>query len=424
MRRFVVYGACWLVPFGILVVPVIGKTVSNAPEGFRHMTVRTVDDAGKAVPNTRIYVCIWPDDDEKYKTSKANYFTDDEGKVDVLVPDPPRLFRVWTQKDGYVPLFAQWWPEHQPDGDQIPDEFTFTLPTGTKIGGTIMDDAGKPIAGATVEVMLVQQGDPGRLQRPVPSTWLAEVPGPGENPCITDGQGRWSLNNVPAGDNVNVRVKLSHPGFINDTTWGGLQEEQGVTMASLRDATAKIAMYEGIHARGTITADGKPVADAVVVWGDNPYMQEGSQEVRTAANGEYELPPLAPGVYPLTVIAEGWRPELSIVEIDDGMPPANFELQRGNLLRIKFVDENGEPIPEVYVGLRGWRGKESLYNHKHPNVLDTKIPLQADKDGVYEWTWAPPDEVKYSFGKKGYQQNESVLIADEEEYVVELVAEP
>ncbi|MEX2172147.1 MAG: M56 family metallopeptidase [Pirellulales bacterium] len=399
----------------------------TSPAGFRHMTVRTVDSAGKPVPNTRVYVAIWPDEDSKYKTSKENYFTDAEGNTRVLVPDPPRLFRVWTQQDGYVPLFAQWWPEEQPDGDQIPEEFTFTLTSGTKIGGAIIDDAGNPIEGATVEVMLVVDNandDPAMRQRPVPSIWLAESPGPGENPCITDAQGRWSLNSVPAGDEVTVRVKLTHPNYINDTDWGGLQAEQAVTMASLRDQSARIAMHDGIRATGTVTdADGKPVAGAVIVWGDDPYLQTGSQEVRTNAEGVYELPPLTPAVYPLTIVAEGWRPELSIVEIEDGMPPADFQLKPGNVLRVKFVDENGEPIPEVYAGIREWRGKESLYNHRHPNVLDTKIPLQANKDGIYEWSWAPPDEVKYSFEKKGYQDNESILIADGEEFVVEMKRE-
>lgn len=397
------------------------------PAGFRHMIVRTVDSAGMPVANTRIYVSIWPDEDGRFGKSKENYFTDAQGNVEVLVPDPPRLFRIWTQQDGYVPLFAQWWPEEQPDGDQIPEEFTFTLPSGTKIGGTIVDDAGKPVEGATVEVQLVvdyANGDPTMRQRPVPSIWLAESPGPGENPCSTDAQGRWSLNNVPAGDEVTVRVKLTHPNYINDTDWGGLQAAQAISMASLRDQSARIAMHDGVRVTGTVTdADGRPVAGAIIVWGDDPYLQTGSQEVRTNAEGVYLLPPLTPAVYPLTIVAEGWRPELSIVEIEDGMPPADFELKPGNVLRVKFVDENGQPIPEVYAGIREWRGKQSLYNHRHPNVLDTKIPLQANKDGIYEWSWAPPDEVKYSFEKKGYQDNESILIADGEEFVVVLKRE-
>lgn len=405
------------------IVAVVAAAIDASP-GFRHMTIRTVDDAGKPVAKTRIYVCIWPDEDGTYKTSKENYFTDAEGTVEVLVPDPPRLFRVWTQKDGYVPLFAQWWPEQQADGDQIPEEFTFTLPTGTTIGGFVVDDEGHSIQGATVEVMLVQEGDPGRLKRPVASTWLAEGTDPGDNARTTNADGRWSLDNVPAGEDVAVRVKLSHPDFINDTHWGSLQTEQQVTMESLRNEMAKITMHSGPRATGTVTdVEGKPIADAVVIWGDDPYLQTGSQEVRTDAEGKYKLPPLRPGLYPLTVVAENWRPELSFVEIEAGMEPFDFRLKQGNVLRVKFVDENGQPIPDVYVGIREWRGKESLYNHRHPNVLDTKIPIKADRNGIYEWTWAPPDGVRYSFSKKGFQDTELTLIADGEEIVVEMARE-
>ena len=61
-------------------------------------------------------------------------------------------------------------------------------------------------------------------------------------------------------------------------------------------------------------------------------------------------------------------------------------------------------MPNVFVAMKAGAGGKSLYNHKHPNVVDTQIPTQADENGVYEWTWAPGDQVEYSFGKEGYQE--------------------
>ncbi len=56
------------------------------------------------------------------------------------------------------------------------------------------------------------------------------------------------------------------------------------------------------------------------------------------------------------------------------------------------------------MGIEGWHGIKSLYNIKHDYyVIDTKIPDKADKNGVYEWTWAPRDQVFYNFWKKGYE---------------------
>jgi len=213
-----------------------------APEGFRYMRVRTVDEQGNPVPETGLYVSIWPDG--PYETLKREYVTDEQGQASVLVPQPPRLFRMWTQKAGFVPLFAQWWPEHQADGFLIPQEFTFTMPSGTKIGGAIHDEEGLPIEGVIVEVMLANRIDE-MNRRPLPSIWLAEVPGPGKNPRVSDASGKWSLDNVPSGEDIYVRLKLTHPDYVSDAEWGELQDAQAVEMESLRNQSAVLVMKRG-----------------------------------------------------------------------------------------------------------------------------------------------------------------------------------
>lgn len=390
----------------------------GAVPGFRNMLVKTVDGQGIAVPNTGLYVNIWPDG--PYKTSKCSYTTDEKGQVTVLVPDPPRLFKMWTQKDGYVPLFALWEPKYQPDGHLIPQEFTFALPSGTEVGGVVKDDDGNPIEGAIVEVALGNRIDE-MSRRPVPSMWLAEVPGPGNNPCVTDAKGQWRLNNVPGGDEVFIRVKLTHPKYISDTQWGGLQEEQSIPMKAFRDKSASIKMHRGPVVTGTITDPmGQPVSDAVVVWGDNPYDQEGSQEVRTNAKGVYQLPPLSPGRMNVTVVAPGLSPDSRTIDIQASGSTENFQLEQGKLLRIRFIDDDGKPVPNVGVGIRGWRGRESLYNHRHPNVLDTQIPIQSDSAGIFNWEWAPEDKVDFSFSAKGYRAVSQSLAADNTVHTVTL----
>src|SRR5262249_2355773 len=155
---------------------------------------------------------------------------------------------------------------------------------------------------------------------------------------------------------------------------GTLQEEQSVGMAALRARTATITMRGGLTVTGTVTDPrGKPVAGAVVVRGENPYFEWGSQEVRTDDKGAYRLPPLPRGALTVTVAAEGWMPALKKIDIQPGLKPVDFRLEPGKELRIRFVDRAGKPIPSVSVMIDKWRGGESLYNHRHPNVLDTKI---------------------------------------------------
>jgi hypothetical protein len=226
---------------------------------------------------------------------------------------------------------------------------------------------------------------------------------------------------VPEGDEIQLRVKLSHPDYVDDSSWGGLQREQNVTTKSLREQTGTIVMRRGIFVTGTVTdPEGKPIPDAVVVWGDDPYLQTGSQEVRTDKQGVYRFPPLPPGPMTVTVVAQGWAPDLKKIDITPENPPADFQLKPGKRILIRFVDRSGSPVPEVYVGIEGWRGGKSLYNHKHPNVLDTKIPRQADKNGVYEWTWAPDDSVTYSYYKEGYRSLRGESLNAGHEYKITL----
>ena len=68
--------------------------------------------------------------------------------------------------------------------------------------------------------------------------WLAE----GNDARITDAQGRWTLDNVPAGDDVEVQLKLGHRDYISDFSWGVMQKLEKVSTASLRRQTATVVM--------------------------------------------------------------------------------------------------------------------------------------------------------------------------------------
>jgi hypothetical protein len=51
-------------------------------------------------------------------------------------------------------------------------------------------------------------------------------------------------------------------------------------------------------------------------------------------------------------------------------------------------------------------------------VLDTKIPVRGDENGVYEWTWAPDDEVDYTIAAEGYEYVHRYPITASEEAAV------
>ncbi|HVX15244.1 MAG TPA: carboxypeptidase-like regulatory domain-containing protein [Pirellulales bacterium] len=390
-------------PLGVLVVLPIVTLQLSAPSCWADKVVDTtgsmridvVDSVGKPIPKAAIHVAVWTD--EAFDHNR-DYTTDAAGRAEVELPKTLSILRIWAKRDGHVPLFANWWPEHDGTAFPLPEEFTFRLAKGSVIGGLVKNDDGQPIAGAKVEVRHVDRANDMK-DRPIISTWLAF----GDAARTTDANGRWTLDNVPADAEAQVSLKISHPDYINDQSWGEMQSKQNVAIEELRAKTAVVVMQRGIRVAGTVTdPSGKPVSDAVVVYGDDPYSQEGSQEVRTGEDGQYRFPPLPAGPINVTVMAEGWMPQRRKIEITPDNPPVDFKLRPGKMLRLRFVDRAGKPIPDVIVQIAQWRGGESLYNYKHPNVLDTKIPRVADERGIYEWSWAPDDAVSYHiFPPKG-----------------------
>jgi beta-lactamase regulating signal transducer with metallopeptidase domain/thiol-disulfide isomerase/thioredoxin len=394
----------------VLVENAPGARADDPPK--RTMKVHVLGPDGQPMPGVRIHRSVWTR--KLGARGNLDVVTDDQGQVLLEVPEGIYIWRLWARASGYVPLFADWEKAENPE-QNLPAEFTFRLDRGTTIGGTVHDPDGKPIKGVAVEVMLQRGGE--KEGRTGPDMWLAE----GSAAARTDTEGRWTLDNVPPGLSLQLRLRIAHPDYISDSEWGGLQEQQGVGLKELRTRKAMITMRAGLVAAGTvIDPQGKPVTGAVVVRGDHPYMEWGSQEVLTDENGHYRLPPLASGSLNITVIAQGWMPTIRTVEIKSGMSPFDFRLEPGKELKIRFLDDAGKPVPGVGVIIDQWRGGESLYNHRHPNVIDTRIPDRADQDGRYVWSWAPGDAVTYRFFKDGIAEQKAKLTANGSEQSVSL----
>lgn len=397
-----------------------GKVVSAENVEPDNVRVTVVGPDKKPLAGAKIHASVWTK--EPFEANR-DFVCDENGQASVALPMTIQTLRLWARKDGHVSLFANW-SEPNLKRRPIPREFTFQLEKGTTIGGFVKNEDGNPIKGAAVCVMLVNpSGETGLDQHPIPNIWLAEHDRTVDTRIFTEADGRWTLDRAPDGKDFGFLVMLNHPEYVSDDSWGGLQCEQKIDAESLRERTGTIVMPRGISLSGNVfDAKQKPVRDAVVVWGDDPYWQQGSQEVRTDANGRYRFPPLPSGDLKVTVIASGWAPEQEQVDLRSGNATKDFNLRPGKSLRLLFVDGLGSRIPDVSVSIERWRRGKALFNHDHPNVLDTQIPRTADRHGVFEWTWAPQDEVTYSFFKEGYTQLTRMPFTanDEVEYEVTL----
>lgn len=388
----------------------------------RTMQVQVLDEAGQPLSGANVHVSIWEMDGARNYANR-DYVTDELGRADVARPQRLQIMRLWPAKDGYVPMFVNFSRVEHEVGQLIPDEYKFRLQTGQRLSGRVVDPQGDGVLDANVQVQAVVKEPAWGVN---PDAMINPYLASGDNAAVTDADGRWSINNAPARretgkKDFEFRLQVTHPKFAGDTRWGELQQKQGITTADLRSGDATLVLDPGAAVAGQVTApDGEPVRKGLVLWSDHPYWAEGVNETQIDELGQYETARLAPGKYPITVLAPGFAPWQNTLDINRETGDLNIQLEPGHPIRIAFVDPAGTPIANTRVGIAQWRGAEAIYNTKHPNVPDSGIPDRVNEDGVYRWDWAPDDAVKYRISADGFAPQEVTLVAKPTPHVITL----
>jgi RNA polymerase sigma factor (sigma-70 family) len=367
----------------------------------RTLRVVVLDPQGKPLPSAKIHASIWTE--EKGFKANHDYETEVAGAVQVELPKTFYILRLWASKKPFVTMFANWEQNELASAKKLPADYTFRLEACVTAGGRIVNEQGKPIAGAKIQVAISNDPKPpGGDGRARYNNWLAER----DDAATTDADGHWHIDNVPDHPQVELNLLVSHPDYASDENWGRIQKAADVTTAMMRQGTANLTLKRGVIVHGQVTdPTGKPIKDAIVVHGNDPYFATMPSKFPTDADGNFRLPALAPGETTLTVIAPGWAPQLRKVQLEPGLPPQDFRMGPGKAIRLRIVDAAGKPFPKAYVNLIAWKGSKSIessHNPNHPKAPDTKIPRRPNADGVWEWLSAPEDgEVKLNVSSIG-----------------------
>ncbi len=385
----------------------------------RTLRVIVLDPQGKPLPNSNIHVGVWTN--EKDFKHNREYETDSAGVALIELPKTFSILRLWASKKPLITMFAAWEQAELTSTRDFPNEYTFHLESGVAAGGRIVDEQGKPIPGAKVQVNLADDLKPisgeGHVRY---SDGLAE----GDGALTTDATGRWRITSVPDNPRARLILMISHPDYVSDEEWGQAQKAASITLEMLRQETATLRLKRGIIVRGRVTdPTGKPIKDAIIVQGNDPYGAFIPKEFPTDSDGQFRLPALAPGPTNLTAIAPGWAPQLRPITVQDGLPAQEFRMEPGKTIRLRIVDPAGHTLSKASVSLVEWKGGQSLYNHNHPKVRDTKIPRETDADGIWEWTWAPDSPVKLSIYREGFASYELEIAGGAPERTVTLKPE-
>ena len=339
-------------------------------------------ESGEPIPGAKIHAPYFRRDG---RSQKLKRIADRSGKVplDPLLP-PAEGLNLFVTAEGHVPMVRTWGY-----GRPMPAEYTMKLERGATVTGKVMDEAGQPIAGATIEV-----DGPGNDSAVTENIQF----GP-DAELVSDTEGRWSCNMIPKGAE-GFSLLATHP-------------EHAETKVPIRGATGEsvvIVMKSGFNVAGKVeTWDGNPIQAASVR--EVRSNEEGERSETTDASGAFQLKALNAGEVIIAVQANRFAPQVQTIQVTGLVAGLRFKLNPGQLLRGRLVDEEGNPVGDARAETTPGRRK-------------IQWSSTTDADGRFVWDSAPREPLLYSFEAAAFKRIYALeLQADGSEHEIKLTRE-
>ena len=355
--------------------------LSAAPTDSRAMTLHVIaDESDRPLADLVVHVqfIIMP------KAVFATFVTDAGGAARIMLPtDPVDGMSCWVSAPGRVPMTI--YLNTKTSAASLAPEYTLRLSRGRLVAGTVVDETGQPVAGATVHF----QGDGMGWDSREFVDYESQMSLPQSDrlpPPVTDANGRWSA------DFISPRAKslygyVEHPEFAT-TQFGHIQPPDPIEPST----NMVLVLERGAAVAGVVRVTaGTPIQEASV----NLHDQLGRPPrwMKTDASGRFEFPRVGGGEVFLDVGARGFEPsgELGV----QGGQATNLDIVlkavavAGNsVIRGKVVNEDGKPI--VGAGVHLAPGQQDLE--------EIHWGAYTDPGGRFAWTSAPDHPVKLVIG--------------------------
>ncbi len=321
---------------------------------------------------------------------KSEIVTDASGAGSISMPEDAQYLLVDTVKEGFVPMRLRL--DKKQAGD-FSEEYVIEAEAGTTIGGRVVNEAGEPVPEASISLLLPSQEG------------LRANPGIWDKTFQTDQEGRWKYEYMPSTID-GCSFKVEHKDYISDAMYVMTPQPP---MEELRALTAVTVLKKGVTVRGRVLDEqGNPVARAEVLQGEDRWGSD-YPDTRTDASGVFEFANTPEGPMTLTVLKDGFAPELLQLHAAPGLEEIAVTLLPGKTISMRLQDAAGAPIAGATVIADTWRKCRTL-----------KWRGKSDRDGRLHWKSAPADAVMFDILKKEFMdlRNHPLTAGDEERQVI------
>ena len=325
--------------------------------------------------------------------------SDSRGMMSIELPNHVNHFALRIQKDGFVPKLVVW--DFKRRELAMPDRLTLKMERGRTIGGIVRNEDGEPVEGANVLICLRGSKSPDRTAPRIENDiW--------EMPASTDSAGRWKFHAAP--ENLEfLHVRMEHPEYISNE-----YIEAMPPAVDFKNEKAILMLYRGISCEGKVTDEqGEPIEGVEVISGEAGEGSPAKPTRLTDALGHFRFGGISLKRHCAAAILsfrkEGYAPKLVEIQPTATAIEKNIVLRRGNELRVRFADKEGEPIAGVMMAVNYWREHRPFH-----------LAFKSDATGLLTWVDAPEDAIGYSVLHESYQRQEVKLTAKAEVQTVVL----
>jgi len=358
-------------------------------------------DSAKPIPNVPIDYRCW----KGKNFEKQRFFANRAGVCNV-----PLSFQLVTELElitrieGFADTRLHWLPKR---GETIPTIYTLRLDRSVLISGRVVDSDGQPVMDAKVGFNHGQDPEADTRVESHLFAWIEVATGEG---------GRWEINRIAPEMIGRIYGQAKHPEHVSS----------GMIFTS-RDPKAENEMREGTHVfrlgravvlHGLVVdSDGAPVPDAKVLVGT--IGSSSRRETNSQANGTFTIGGCKPGKNLVSAEGGGFAATTREIEVTDESEPIRITLQRGKTLRLRVMDQAGQPVRGAHIMLETFPTGQA--DPKRPRSVQADFHAKTDAEGKAVWENAPDAELILDFQASGFMRVDGVTIQpDGKEHLVTL----